>query len=83
MDSGAQMEFVPRLRVKLPVSTSPTSRARSSSPRTSASPRAIRANWKSGTTHISVPEDFLIGRVVARNIVDATPAKSSPRPTTS
>jgi DNA-directed RNA polymerase subunit beta len=22
------------------------------------------------TTHVSVPEDFLIGRVVARNIVD-------------
>ncbi|MGA0014034.1 MAG: 3-oxoacid CoA-transferase subunit A, partial [Burkholderiaceae bacterium] len=26
---------------------------------------------QSGTTHISVPEDFLIGRVIARNIVEA------------
>jgi DNA-directed RNA polymerase subunit beta len=33
--------------------------------------RHTRELEQSGTTHISVPEDFLIGRVVARNIVDA------------
>jgi DNA-directed RNA polymerase subunit beta len=32
--------------------------------------RHTRELEQSGTTHISVPEDFLIGRVVARNIVD-------------
>jgi DNA-directed RNA polymerase subunit beta len=33
--------------------------------------RHTRDLEQSGTTHISVPEDYLIGRVVARNIVDA------------
>ena len=32
--------------------------------------RHTRELEQSGTTHISVPEDFLIGRVVARAIVD-------------
>src|SRR6476619_4237054 len=32
--------------------------------------RHVRELETTGTTHISVPEDFLIGRVVARNIVD-------------
>ena len=33
--------------------------------------RHTRELEQSATTHISVPEDFLVGRVVARNIVDA------------
>jgi DNA-directed RNA polymerase subunit beta len=46
-------------------------RARSSSPRTSASPPATPASSEqTGTTHISVPEDFLVGPSYARNIVD-------------
>jgi DNA-directed RNA polymerase subunit beta len=46
MDSGAQMEFVAeRLRGEVARLTSPTSPARSLSPRTSASPRAIPVNW--------------------------------------
>ncbi|MCX7741949.1 MAG: DNA-directed RNA polymerase subunit beta, partial [Tepidimonas sp.] len=32
--------------------------------------RHVRELEQSGTTHISVPEDYLIGRVVAKNIVD-------------
>jgi DNA-directed RNA polymerase subunit beta len=32
--------------------------------------RHTRELEQSGTTHISVPEDFLIGRVVARNIIE-------------
>ena len=32
--------------------------------------RHTRELEQSGTTHISVPEDFLVGRVVARNIID-------------
>jgi DNA-directed RNA polymerase subunit beta len=73
MDSGAQMEFVPeRLRAKWPASTSPTRTARSSSRRTSASPRATCASWSRPAPSSSlVPEDFLVGRVVARNMVDA------------
>jgi DNA-directed RNA polymerase subunit beta len=31
----------------------------------------VRQLEQSGTTHISVPEDFLVGRVLARNMVDA------------
>jgi len=32
--------------------------------------RHTRELEQSGTTHISVPEDFLIGRVVAKNVID-------------
>ncbi|HCZ17332.1 MAG TPA: DNA-directed RNA polymerase subunit beta, partial [Candidatus Accumulibacter sp.] len=32
--------------------------------------RHVRELEQSGTTHISVPEDYLVGRVVARNVVD-------------
>ena len=53
-------------------STSPTRAATSSSRRTSASPRATCASSsRPSTTFISVPEDFLVGRIVARNMVDA------------
>jgi DNA-directed RNA polymerase subunit beta len=53
-------------------STSPTRAAMSWSRRTSASPRATRArSEQSETTFISVPEDYLMGRMLARNVVDA------------
>ena len=45
--------------------------------------RHVRQLEQAGTNHISVPEDFLVGRVSARNMVDPTRARSSPRPTTS
>jgi DNA-directed RNA polymerase subunit beta len=72
MDSGAQLEFVSeRLRGEVARFDITDKSARSWWPRTSASPPATPASWStSGTTHISVPEDFLVGRVVARNIID-------------
>jgi DNA-directed RNA polymerase subunit beta len=58
--------------VKWPVSTSPTSPARWWSAKDKRiTARHTRELEQSGTTHISVPEDFLIGRVLARNMVDA------------
>ena len=47
--------------------------ARSLSRRTSASPRAMCASWSSRapSTFISVPEDFLVGRIAgSSNMVD-------------
>ena len=67
MDSGACPSAC---AARSPASTSPTSPARSWWPRTSASPPATPASWSTGTTHISVPEDFLVGRVIARNTID-------------
>ena len=53
-------------------STSPTRTARSSSRRTSASPRATCAQIEqSGIKLHRVPEDYLVGRMLARNVVDA------------
>jgi DNA-directed RNA polymerase subunit beta len=83
MDSGAQMEFVAeRLRgevARFDITDKSGKVVVAKDKRVTA--RHTRELEQSGTTHISVPEDFLIGRVVARNIVDATPVKSSPRPT--
>jgi DNA-directed RNA polymerase subunit beta len=42
----------------------------------------IRDMEAAGIKRISVPEDFLLGRTLAHNVIDPTPAKSSPRPTT-
>jgi hypothetical protein len=36
-----------------------------------------------GLKRISVPEDYVLGRVLATNVVDPRPARSSPRPTRS
>src|SRR6516225_5281735 len=72
MDSGAQMEFVSeRLRgevARFDITDKSGKVVVAKDKRVTA--RHTRELEQSGTTHISVPEDFLIGRVVARNIVD-------------
>ena len=72
MDSGAQLEFVPeRLRgevARFDITDKLGKVVVAKDKRVTA--RHTRELEQSGTTHISVPEDFLIGRVVARNIVD-------------
>ena len=73
MDSGAQMEFVAeRLRgevARFDLTDKAGKVVVAKDKRVTA--RHTRELEQSGTTHISVPEDFLIGRVVARNIVEA------------
>jgi len=73
MDSGAQMEFVSeRLRgevARFDITDKSGKVIVAKDKRVTA--RHTRDLEQSGTTHISVPEDYLIGRVVARNIVDA------------
>ena len=72
MDSGAQMEFVSeRLRgevARFDITDKSGKVVVAKDKRVTA--RHTRELEQSGTTHISVPEDFLVGRVVARNIVD-------------
>ena len=72
MDSGAQMEFVAeRLRgevARFDVTDKSGKVVVAKDKRVTA--RHTRELEQSATTHISVPEDFLVGRVVARNIVD-------------
>ncbi len=72
MDSGALMEFVPeRLRgevARFDITDKSGKVVVAKDKRITA--RHTRELEQSGTTHISVPEDFLVGRVVARNIVD-------------
>ena len=72
MDSGALMAFVPE-RLKGEVARFDITDANgrvvvAKDKRITA--RHVRELEQSGTTHISVPEDYLIGRVVAKNIVD-------------
>ena len=73
MDSGAQMKFVSeRLRgeiARFDLTDKSGKVVVAKEKRVTA--RHTRELEQSGTTHISVPEDFLVGRVVARNIVDA------------
>ena len=73
MDSGAQMEFVSeRLRgevARFDITDKSGKVVVAKDKRVTA--RHTRELEQTGTTHISVPEDFLVGRVVARNIVDA------------
>jgi DNA-directed RNA polymerase subunit beta len=73
MDSGAQMAFVPeRLRgevARFDITDKSGKVVVAKDKRITV--RHTRELEQSGTTHISVPEDFMIGRVVARNIVDA------------
>src|SRR5512140_2654300 len=73
MDSGAQMEFVPeRLRgevARFDITDKSGKVIVAKDKRVTV--RHTRDLETSGTSHISVPEDYLIGRVVARNIVDA------------
>ena len=68
----ARVRGRPPARRESRASTSPTRTARSSSRRTSASPRATSARSSSRKrSSSSVPEDFLVGRMLARNVVDA------------
>ena len=74
MDSGAQMEFVAeRLRgveiARFDVTDKSGKVVVPKDKRITV--RRHRELEQSGTMHISVPEDFLVGRVVARSIVDA------------
>ena len=72
MDSGAQLEFVAdRLKgevARFDITDKSGKVVVAKDKRITA--RHTRELEQSGTTHISVPEDFLVGRVVARNIVD-------------
>ncbi|MFZ9439791.1 MAG: DNA-directed RNA polymerase subunit beta, partial [Hylemonella sp.] len=72
MDSGAQMEFVAeRLRgevARFDITDKSGKVVVVKDKRITA--RHTRDLEQTGTTHISVPEDFLIGRVLARNIVE-------------
>src|SRR5437870_9612080 len=72
MDSGAQLEFVPeRLRGEVARFDITDKSGKVVVPKDKrVTARHTRDLEQSGTTHISVPEDYLIGRVVARNIVD-------------
>src|SRR5246127_201754 len=73
MDSGAQMEFVAdRLKgevARFDITDKEGNVVVEKDKRITA--RHVRQLEQSGTTHVTVPEDFLIGRVVARNMVDA------------
>ena len=72
MDSGAQMEFVAeRLRgevARFDITDKSGKVVVAKDKRVTA--RHTRELEQSNTTHISVPEDFLIGRVVACNVID-------------
>ncbi|MFV0680419.1 DNA-directed RNA polymerase subunit beta [Ottowia sp.] len=72
MDSGAQMELVPdRLKgevARFDITDKSGKVIVAKDKRITA--RHTRELEQSGTTHISVPEDFLLGRVVAKDIVD-------------
>src|SRR5512147_142135 len=73
MDAGAQMEFVPeRLRgevARFDLTDKTGEVVVEKDKRITA--RHVRTLEQSETQFISVPEDFLVGRVLARNIVDA------------
>ncbi|KQW72658.1 DNA-directed RNA polymerase subunit beta [Methylibium sp. Root1272] len=73
MDSGAQMEFVAdRLRgeiARFDLTDKAGAVIVEKDKRITA--RHTRALEASGTSFISVPEDFLVGRVLAKNMVDA------------
>ena len=73
MDSGAQMEFVPdRMKgevARFDIVDKSGNVVVAKDKRVTA--RHTRELEQSGTTHISVPEEFLIGRVLATDIVDA------------
>ena len=72
MDAGAQLEFVAdRLRgevARFDITDKSGAVVVEKDKRITA--RHTRAMDESGTTHITVPEDFLVGRMVATNIVD-------------
>src|SRR5512145_1114786 len=73
MDSGAQLEFVPeRLRgevARFDITDKNGAVVVEKDKRITA--RHVRQLEQSGTGFVSVPEDYLVGRIVARNMVDA------------
>ena len=73
MDSGAQLEFVAdRLRgeiARFDITDKDGNVVVEKDKRITA--RHVRTIETSGTTFISVPEDYLLGRMLARNVVDA------------
>jgi DNA-directed RNA polymerase subunit beta len=73
MDEGAQLEFVAdRLRgeiARFDITDKDGKVVVEKDKRITA--RHVRAIEQSGTTFISVPEDYLLGRMLARNVVDA------------
>src|SRR5215212_3156512 len=73
MDSGAQLEFVAdRLRgeiARFDITDKDGKVVVEKDKRITA--RHVRTIEQSGTTFISVPEDYLVGRMLARNVVDA------------
>ncbi|KKW68642.1 DNA-directed RNA polymerase subunit beta [Lampropedia cohaerens] len=72
MDSGARMELVPE-RLKGEVARFDITDAKGNvivAKEKRVTARHIRELEQAGLKEISVPEDFLIGRVVAKNIVD-------------
>jgi DNA-directed RNA polymerase subunit beta len=72
MDAGAQLEFVPaRLKgevARFDITDKSGAVVVEKDKRITA--RHVRALEASGTDFITVPEDFLVGRVLARNMVD-------------
>ena len=72
MDAGAQLEFVAdRLRgeiARFDITDKEGKVIVEKDKRITA--RHVKQIEASGTTHISVPEDFLVGRMIARNVVD-------------
>ena len=72
MDSGAQLEFIAdRLKGEVARFDITDKSGKVVVPKDKRiTARHVRELEQSGTTHISVPEDYLIGRVLARNIVD-------------
>ncbi|MBV5344983.1 MAG: DNA-directed RNA polymerase subunit beta, partial [Rhodoferax sp.] len=73
MDSGAQMEFVAeRLRGEVARFDLTDKSGKVVVPKEKrVTARHTRELEQSGTTHVSVPEDFLVGRVVARNVIES------------
>jgi len=71
MDSGAQMEFVAeRLRGEVARFDITDKAGKVIVPKDKRiTARHTREFEQSGTTHISVPEDFLVGRVIAKDIM--------------
>src|ERR1700756_1869946 len=72
MDSGAQLEFVSeRLRGEVARFDITDKSGKVIVPKDKrVTARHTRELEQSGTTHISVPEDYLLGRVLAKNVVD-------------
>ncbi len=72
MDAGAQMAYVPdRLKgevARFDITDKSGNVAVEKDKRITA--RHTRALEQSGTTHITVPEDYLLGRVLAKNQID-------------